>query len=311
MSQLKAIVDKLLTGVSSAYIPEGYISEEVLPFIGSKQSTGLLAKYGNQHLRIENSYKAGRGSYRRVEAISRSSVGYAIEGHGLEDIVTKEDYANVENPYKPEEDCVMGLQAMLWLEKEKLLADTLADTSVVTQTQTLSGTSQFSDYDNSDPLSIFKTARSTVRTGCGKYPNGAIMDMAVWNVLRFHPQVLDALGFKYARPGGLEPDELAVALGVKKIFLADASYNTVKEGQTDSIGAVWGKHIIFGVFPDKAVPYQVSLGYRIGYENEAPRKVYKQANFNPPGSTLVLCEDNYDFLISNTGAAYSIKSAIA
>lgn len=311
MAQLKAIVDKLLTQASSQFVPEGYISEMLLPFIGVTQATGKLAKYGHSHLRIETSYIGGRGKYRRVEPITRSQSTYQIEGHGLEGLVTKDDYRNVEFPYDAEKDEVTGLTSQLWVEKEYSLATTMADTAVLTQNTTLSGTSQFSDYSNSDPLAKFSTARGTVRTGCGKAPDTAWMDWATKNVLKFHPQLLDYLGFKYDRPGGLTDGELAVAMDVKRVLIADVSYNSAKEGQTDVLAAVWGKHIWFGVLPENAAVRQVSLGYRIGYQNQSPRQVTKEAEFNPPGSTKILVEDEYDFLISNATAAYLIKDAIA
>lgn len=311
MAQTSAIIDKLLTNVSSMFNPKGYISEELLPFISVKQKTGKLAKYGLSHLRIERSFTGGRGKYRRVESIARSNTGYDIEGHGLEGLVTKDDYRNVELPYKAEEDETMGISSLLWGEKEKSLADSLSSTVTMTQNITLSGTSQLSDYDNSDPLSVFGTARSTVRGGCGQAPDTAWMDWLVADKLRFHPQLLDLLGFKFDRPGGLNDVELARALNVKKVIVADVMYNSAKEGQADVLASVWGKHIWFGVIPDSAAVRQVSLGYRVGYEGSSPRKVYKWAVNNPPESTAVLVEDEYDFLLSNVGAAYFIKNAIA
>jgi hypothetical protein len=311
MSQLKAQIDKLLTNVSSGYFPKGYISESIFPFIGVVQKTGKLGKYGNQHLRIESSYIGGRGAYRRVEPIVRQDTSYSIEGHGLEGLVTKDDYRNVELPFEAEQDEVMGLVSQLWLEKEYLLASTLSSTAVVTQNQTLSGTSQFSDYDNSSPIDIFKTARAAVRTGCGIAPDTVFMDWATKNVLRYHPQLLDMLGFKYDRPGGLDDSELAKALDVKKVLIADVTYNSSNEGQSDSLASVWGKHLWFAVCPDSAQVRQVSAGYRIGFKGSQPRKVYKYAVNNPPESNAILCEDEYDFLISNAGAIYLIKDAIA
>jgi hypothetical protein len=311
MAQLTAIIDQLLTAASSAYIPKGFLCEEILPSIQSANSTGKLAKYGMSHLRVENSLKGGRGKYRQVQPIARSTTSFSIEGHGLEGMVTKEDYKNVILPYRAEEDETLGVTMQLWVEKEKLLADTFADTSIVTQTVTLSGLDQYSDPLNSDPIDDFSVARATVRAGCGLPPNLGVMDWAVFNKLRFHPQMLDALGYKQSRPGGLNVDEMAVAMGVEKVLIAGAMYNSAKEGQTDALAALWGKHIFFAQVPAKAEPYQVSAGYLVGYEGEKPRKVYKQSNFNPPGSTSILVEDNYDMLISNAGAIYSIKSAIA
>lgn len=311
MAQLSAVLDKLLTGVSSAYVPKGYISEKLLPPIQSDNQTGKLAKYGTNHLRIEHSTKGGRGKYRRVEAITRSTDSFTIVGHGLEGMVTKEDYKNVYDPYDPERDETLGLTTILWLEKEKALADSLGDTAVLTQNITLSGTSQFSDYLNSNPLNVFMTARSTVMSGCGVPANVAIMDWAVWNVLRFHPQILDSVGFKDNRPGGLSIDELAVALGVERVEVGMARYESAAEGQTSSLAAVWAKNIVFAVLPEKALPYQVSLGYEVRYRGEQPRKVYKWDVQNPPESKAILVEDNYDQLLSNVAAAYLVKNAIA
>lgn len=310
MSQMRAIVDELLSKASSAYIPQGYVCEQILPMITSVQSTGKLGKYGQSHLRIENSLKAGRGKYRRVEAITRSTDTFSIEGHGLEGMVSAEDYRNVQIPFKAEEDETMGLSTMLFLEKEKLLADTLGNTSILTLNTTLSGTSQLNDYTNSDPVGVVKTARSAVRSGCGLPPNMAIMDWNVAEALRYHPKLL-ALGFQYLDRGGLTNEGLATVLGVKKLLVAEAMYNSAKEGQSDSLGAVWGKNIVFAYAPDAAQPYQVSLGYRVQYEGSTPRKVYKEAQFNPPGSTAILVEDSYDMLISNAGAGYLVKNAIA
>lgn len=310
MSQLRAIVDKLLTGVSSAYVPKGYISEQILPTVQSKQYSGLLGKYGTSHLRIENTVKGGRGKYRQVETRVYSTTSYLIEGHGLEGFVSKEDYANVEEPFDAERDEVIGLSTILWLEKEKALADTLLSTSVLTQNVTLSGTGQFNDFANSSPIEVFATARSTILNSTGVMPNMAIMDVQVWNILRFHPQMLDALGYKWARPGGLSQEEMARAMGVEQVLFGSARYEAAKEGQSSSFSSVWGKGIIFAVAPDKPEIMQKSLGYLVRPIGSQPRKIYKETNFNPPGSVKILCEDEYDMLISDANCGYLIADAI-
>jgi hypothetical protein len=311
MSQLRAIVDKLLTGVSSAYVPKGFICEEVLPTVQYKQYSGLLGKYGTNYLRVENSVKGGRGKYRQVETRVYSTTSFLIEGHGLEGFVSKEDYANVEEPFDAERDETMGVSTMLWLEKELNLANALGSTSVLTQNTTLSGGSQFSDFANSDPIGVCAVARQTILNASGMMPNLAIMDVQVWNQLRFHPQMLDALGFKWARPGGLTQDEVAQALGVDKVLYGSARYDSSKEGQTQNFTSVWGKNIVFAVAPDKPEIMQKSIGYLVRPTGSQPRKVYKQSNFNPPGSTAILVEDEYDMLISDVTCGYLIANAIA
>lgn len=311
VTQLKGIVDPLLTNVSSAYIPDGCIAEKLLPQVKFAQYTGLLGGYGKGHLRIENTVVGGKGKYRQVSTITRTTTSFAIEGHGLSGLVTKQDYKNVKDPFDAEKDETMGLSTVLLLEKEKGLADTLTSTSVLTNYTTLSGTSQFSDYANSDPLTVFKTGKLAVKDACGANVNTAVIPYNIAETLRYHPALLDVLGYKYARPGGLSNDDLANALKIEKVLVPDCYYNSAKEGQTDVLASVWGKDIVLAVIPNSAQKYQVSLGYQILLDGGQPRKVYKQSVFNPPEATEILVEDEYDMLISAASAGYLIKAAIA
>lgn len=310
-TQMRGIIDPLLTEASSMYIPKGCIADQLLPELKFAQYTGKLAGYGKAHLRIENTVVGGKGKYRQVESIVRTTSSFEIEGHGLSGIVTKRDYKNVIEPFDAENDEALGISTILMLEKEYGLAQALGSTSILTQNTTLSGSSQFSDRTNSDPVSVFLAAKAAVRAGCGAVPDAAIMDYDVAQALRYHPQLLDMLGFKEQRPGGLNDQELAKALDVRRVFIPDAKYNSAKEGQADVLANVWGKNLVFAVLPEKAEKRQISLGYNIRLDGEQPRKVYKQSLFNPPGSTEILVEDEYDLVLSDVTAAYLIKDAIA
>ena len=311
-TQMKGIIDPLLTSASSAYIPdeEGCIADKLLPALKFAQYTGKLASYGKGHLRIENTVVGGKGKYRQVSSITRSTSGFEIEGHGLTDIVTKQDYKNVIEPFDAEKDATIGLTSLLLLEKEKGLADSLSDTAVMTQNVTLSGTAQFSDYANSDVVSVVNTGKKAVRDGCGAVANCMILEYGVAEVLRYHPQLLDLLGFKFARPGGLSNEELAKALNVAKVFVPNAMYNSAKEGQTAVLAPVWGKHIVLAVIPESAKKYQISLGYNIRLDGSSPRKVYKQPLFNPPEANEILVQDEYDMVLADVTAGYLIKNAV-
>lgn len=311
MAQLKALVDKLLTNVSNAYVPEGYISEQILPVLNVVQSTGKIGKYGNDHLRVVPTIMGGRGGAKRLDVVTRSSNIYSVESHGLEDIVTKEDYRNVEQPFDAEKDSVLTLTTVLWLGKEKALADSLRSTSVITQTATLSGTSQWNDYTNSDPIGNAVTAKNTIRNACGKAPDTMIADWQVAETLRYHPKILRNLGYADNRAGSLTNDELAKALGMRRFLVADVVYNTAKEGQADALSPLWGKDVIFAVCPDAPSKMQKSLGYRVQIAGQGARKVFKEPTFNPPDAMKILVQDEYDMVLVETACAYLYKTAIA
>jgi len=136
------------------------------------------------------------------------------------------------------------------------------------------------------------------------------MSWEVFNILRYHPQMLRALGYADNRPGGLSKDELAFAMDVKRLLIGTAVFESAAEGQPSAIQAVWGKNIIFCVAPQTAARGQVSLGYRI-QQFGAPREVFKNAIDNPPNATEIIVLDRYQQLLSSVNAAYLIKDAVA
>lgn len=311
MSQQKAQVDKLLTNVSNAYVPEGLIAEKILPPLPVAQDSGIIGGYGKSHLRIENSLVGGRGKARVVQPIVRKTDNtYLIEKHELQGVVTEDDYRNVELPFNAEKDEVLGITTIIALEKERSLASALQSTAVLTQNTTLAGTSKFSDYQNSDPVTVFKNAQAALLNGCGKFGDSAVIPALVFNALKYHPQILAQLGYSANRAGTLKEAEIAEVIGVKKLWVPDAAYNTAKEGQTDVMAQVWGNSISLFVAPDSAAKYQTSLGYYMSRAGVPSRRVKKWNVDDSFGDTGILVGDYYQFRLTDVTAGYLIKDAI-
>lgn len=313
MAQLKALVDKLLTNVSNGPFQgdERFIAEKAFPEIEVVETSGSLGKYGTSFLRVEHDLMGGRGEAKRVEAITRSTATYLLEKHGLQGVVTPDDYRNVTAPYDAEKDEVIGVTTLIKMGKESALASALTNTAVLTQNSTLSGQAQFSDYANSDPLTKAKEAAATIYSASGEVADTVITSWLVINTLQYHPAILESLGFKMQRAGLLSVEEIAKAMNVKRILIGSAVYESAKEGQTSSLAAIWGKHMIFARLPEKAAPYQKSLGYYIKAAGEPTRGVYKSPIDNPPGSTSIIVQDYYQFLIADAACGYLYKNVIA
>lgn len=255
---------------------------------------------------------SGRGKAPRFEPIIRDvDDTYSIETHGLEGMVTEDDYDNVEQPFDAEKDETMGLTSSIWLEKEYALASTVQNSAIITQGQTLAGTSQFSDYANSKPTEIFGDAQNTVLDGCGFSPNHAIMSLKVFNKLKYHPAILRALGFADARAGQLTKADIMKALDVEFLHIGSVSYEAAKLGQASDFKQLWGNHITMYYAPKTAGKYQKSLGYYMTLSGRPARRVYKYPIDNPPNSKGIIVQDSYSYEILDTKCAYLIKNAIA
>ncbi len=311
-AQQVAQVDKLLSNVSNGlFLDEGYICEKLMPVIEVPETTGLMGKYGNGHLRIESSLMGGRMAAKRVEPITRTTDTYKLNHHGLEGIVTEEDYKNVSLPFKAEEDETRGVTSLLLQFKEYTLASALANTAVMTKNTTLSGQAQFSDFQNSSPLGVSQDAAASIKQYSGMVPNTVIMSWEVLNKLKYHPEILSNLGFAANRAGILSVQDIARALDVQRVEIAMSTYNSAKEGQADVLAPIWGKHMIFAYLPASAAPYQKSLGYYLRLQGVGSRRVSKYNLNNPVGAKAILVDDYFQYMIADANCGYLVKNVIA
>jgi len=308
MAQTKAIVDVLLTNVSNGIFPVGYIADKCLPQLTVKQKSGLIGAYGNNHLRLSDDLIGGRAEARRADPITRSSQTYLLESHALEGVVTQDDYSNVEQPYDAEADEVAGLTHLVLTNKERSFANTLFSTTVFSGRVTTPGTK----YGNSasDPLADFKTAQNAIVDSVGMQPNAVVMSQKVFNILKYHPQLADVLGFKYNQAGSMSVLDIANALNVEEVLIANAPYNSAKEGQSDSMTQICAASILFYVKPKSAAKYQISLGYSMKLSGAEGREVYKYDMNNPPGSTGIIVQDVYQCKLVNASAGYLLNSVL-
>jgi len=315
MAQIRALVDKLLTNVSNGLFQEmsAFAAERFLAPVGVVQQSGLVGKYGTNHLRIHANSMGGEGKAPRVKLVKPDvSTTYLIEEHGLEDVCTPSDYRNYELPFDAERDKTSHLTYANLVAKEHALATQMgAAAGVLTQNTTLVGGQQFSDFANSDPIEVISTARETVRASVGYYPNVALLEAAVYEKLRVHPQIWDRLGFKYNQSGQLTQDNVGQALNVKKLLVTESVYDSSSEGQTSVIAPIWAKSLFFAVVADNPAIMQKSLGYHVFFQNQGVRSVFKQPIVNPPNALSIICQDDYDMLLSDVLACYAVYEAIA
>jgi hypothetical protein len=309
MSQTKAIINKLLTNVSNGIFPVGYVADKVLPELVVKQKSGIIGAYGNGHLRLSDDLMGGEAAALRANPISRSiSQTYLVETHGLEGVVTADDYNNVEQPFDAEADEVAGLTHMVLTNKERKFATSLFNTTTFSGRTTTPGTKY--GTGGSDPLADFKTAQNAIVDSVGVQPNAAIMSQKVLNILKYHASLLDVLGFKYNQMGTLSLGDIATALNVEEIIVANAPYNSAKDGQADSIAQIWSDSILFYVRPKAAAKYQVSLGYSMKLSGMNGNQVYKYDLNNPPGSQGIIVQQAYQPLIVNASAGYLLNAVL-
>jgi hypothetical protein len=304
-----------LTNASLAYTNDMYIAEKVAPVVQVVKQAGKIYSYGMGNLRIVNSYRAVGGMPNVVETTVSSADHYALEDHVLGEFIPEEVLLNQESPINARLDVTEALTDRIWVDKEKALADVVTNTSNITQNTTLTGTDQWNDYANSDPIADMKTALAAVRAGSGKKPNTFIISWDVLNTLLFHPDIQGYFPGAPAITKEMLETSLPRIFGLPKMFVGEAQYNNSNLGGTDTLADIWTKDCLVAYVEDRPTLKSRTLA------NTYQRKASRRVELLPMGtggletvqrkSDYVQVSDEYDQVLVDEKCAYLIEAAIA
>lgn len=302
-------VDKLLSNVAQKYRNDHYVAEQILPFVKVNNKTGKFAKFGKEN------FRAYRGQIHRAPGTrahtidySVSQGSYACDERSLEKPVPWEFYDNFDAPYNPEDDAVGVIMDNIWTNQELALSAVLGDTSILTLNTTLSGTSQWSDLDNSDPLNDIRVAINAVKNATGMRPNVLVFCEDAHDVLKIHPLIREQL--KYTNGGQPSDDQLDAWLKtffkIEEVIVGSAVHNSADEGQTDDLDAIWTGNVWAMHRPKTPSVLKASFGYTF---SDVPREVDKYDEVSHK-RTVVRMSYSYDQNIMDASLAYLIKAAV-
>lgn len=304
--QQDVVVDPALSNVSIKYTNDTFIADLVLPTLRVAKQTGKYYIYDKSNLRVDKTNRAAGSPSNEIDmGLSLSGV-FTCDDHALKGFVADEVQDQAEAALNPLVDETENITEKLLLDREVAAAALLTSTANLTQNTTLSGTSQWSDYSNSDPIGDVRTARTTVHSNTFKKPNTLIMGKQVFDMLCDHPQIIERI--KYSQLGVVTAELMARLFQVEKIIVGEAGQNTANEGQTDVLAYVWGKHAIVAFISPVIRLKMLTLGVTFTY---ATRMVKRWRDEDREGAYVRVGQDNYIQKIIAAAAGYLIKNAVA
>jgi hypothetical protein len=214
------------------------------------------------------------------------------------------------DPFDLEVDATNNLTQRMMLSKEKDAFNQCSNTSTVTQNVTISGTSRWDDYGNSDPIADVKTAVDTVKKAVIATNTTAgqgmvlVLGYEAFSVLRNHPQILERI--KYSERGIITADILAAVFNVKQVIIAEAEYNSANALQTDSMAYVWGKNAWVFYITERPALRSVTFGYTL---RKGAREVNKWTE-QPIRTDFVQVLDYYQQLVIAAAAGYYMATVV-
>ena len=303
--------DPILSNVALAYTNDAYIAELLLPEIPVNFQTGKHWIYNQDRFSNTPSKRATGAESGEVELSLTTGNPYFCEDHALKQFVADEDVENATTPTDPFTDATENVSERLLIAREVEAASLLTSTATITQNTTLSGTSRFDDYSNSDPFATIETGKQTIHSATHLAPNTMVIGKQAWDKLKYHPALLERV--KYSQRGQMTPDLVASLLEIDRIVIGAAGYQTAKEGQTNSMSYIWGKDVLLAYVAPRVSPKMLSLGltYRWNKKSKNVKRLRGTKEEDRNGTYVRVGDDYYDQNIVAASCGYLIKTVVS
>ncbi|WP_263418677.1 hypothetical protein [Terriglobus albidus] len=235
------ITDVQHTAIAIAYKNPAFIAESVVPTVTVDAPTFTWNQFNQKDrftLPAEGIEVSRRGLVPEVDfsAVEQSAVtkDYALDG-----AVPRRD--QMAKPSMNALNRTTEQTAELRdLAREKRTSDMVFNTASYASgnSTTLSGTSQWSDKTNSDPI----LAMLTVMDSMLVRPNQLVLGHLVATQLRTHPKIVQAFNGTTGQYGQVPLAFIQELLEIDEIVVGRSVYNAANKGQSTNLTRLWGKH---------------------------------------------------------------------
>ena len=306
-------IDEVLTNISVGYPNNGLVGDVLFPTVTVNKQSDKYYIFGREQWLPEDDERAPGTVANEIIGYQVSLDTYYAREHSLQIPVTDEERENVDSPLSPDRDATELVTAKILLGRERAI-QTIATTTgnyASGLTVTLSGTSQWSDYANSNPIGDLRAGKAAIHAQIFTEPNTIIIPYQVMTVLEDHPDFLERI--KYSERAIFSPELLASILGFQRVVVPGAGINTAALGASPTLSYLWGKDVVMAYVPDRA-------GLKIpayGYEFAWGRQEVDRWREEPRKSDLIRVSRRYDLKMTavdssgDTVAGYLIKNAVA
>lgn len=309
MNKNISVVNPLLTKLAYDNRFQNFAGFTLFPLTTHTLNVGQIAKFKERYV-VQDSRRAFGARSIRIEDYPDSYVNFVIEERSLERAFDDREWMNALDPVKAK---VYSAQSKLKFLQNKLgLEIELKQASIATDINNydsanyviLSGTSQWNDYVNSDPISVIETAKEKVASVAGVPSNQltCLISQPVYSKLRSHPKILSLLSGMERRI--VSETVLQEVLEFKKLVIGTAK---VRNG--NNIVDVWGKDMIIAYVPDNVESLDEAVfGATIRQEGYPKVETYRD---EAASSEVLRYKDALEPVVIDNATGYLIKNCIA
>lgn len=303
-------VDPKLSAVAIAYRNQdiALIADDVLPRTPVDEEFKYLVFEKGQGFTVPDT-RVGRKSTPNEVEFNATEISDRVVDYGLDDLVPNRDILTDNQNIDPLGVATGFLTNLLNLDREQRVANLVFSNAsyAVGNKVTLSGTSQWSDAVNSDPV----VAISNLLDVPIMRPNIAVFGQATWTALRRHPKIVQAVFGTNQGAGLVSRQQFSDLFELQALYVGQGFVNSAKKGQALSMQRVWGKHASFIYRDRSAGPQQ---GATFGFTGQFGDKIagsIDEPTIGLKGSVRVRVGEMLKELITANDLGYFVENAVA
>lgn len=277
---LQGFIESYMNDQTSYVFPTG----RAFPILKTDEKTGTYFKWadttfkgrGNAFPMGGDLARAYKGDYQKAPPRAVTTDTFSCVDYGERDFVDRTQEADTDSALNLRGGLTSALMSDVLIAAESRLTAILEATGTISQNTTLTGSDQWSDADNSNPVGVINTAVDTIRIatagGLGAtHDIVAITNPTVWNALRFHPDLAGAITSN--RNSVFSTSDFMEFFGITDLMIPDCVANSNNVGQSVSGAYLWGDNFIVLARPKNPASTTHAAGYiferdPIGVESE-------------------------------------------
>lgn len=240
------LTNYLLTSLSIQYQNDQYIGTRLMPPINTQGR--LAASYYTYGKRDQLGYPddtmADRANANELTR-TRSLTTVSLQPRALREYV---DELTLNNPMQPLNELVEAtnnaLEGIAFNQEKRIAAVVAASASYGSNTTAIAASDRWDV--GGDPVADIIAMGPSIWGGRGASKKVGFCSLAVWNVLRKHPRILDLFKFNGSSPGLASADMLKSWFDLDELLIGSAWQDTANEGQTAAYTrSIWPD--VFGI----------------------------------------------------------------
>jgi hypothetical protein len=249
-----------LTYLAQGYTNNTLVGTRLLPMVVKPNLRLKIPIWGPDSLRI---YKTVRAMYANSNIVIAPDGQWILIELAEHDLAYPIDLVQTENSEVPEKRRrnTMLAQDGILMSLENNIAALCQDTNSYPASHrfTLSGTDQWNDYTNSDPIGDVEAMKMAIKADTGKSPNVLLMGSQVFDIAKNHNKLVTTNTLNQKFPATIET--LQSYFGIKNVIVGESIYANA----ANVIGYIWGKVVIVAYINETPAATRSNEDMAFGY----------------------------------------------